>query len=1117
MKKPAPVFSALAFFAYFVAPTHSAEVSGGGGKTGELKPFNRAPEHPPKNTPDAAVKNLAKAKVPSGFTADIWASEPLLANPVAFCFDPQGRMFVSETHRYRSSVLDIRHYMFMLEDDLASRNQTDWLALIKKNFPKDWQQLEKESEVIRLVHDSNRDGKADQSSVYADGFNSPLDGIASGVLWHNDALYFTNIPALWKFEGKDKAVKREELHRGYGVRFSYTGHDFHGLAIGPDERLYFSIGDRGASVKTKEGGSIEIPDEGGVFRCEPDGSKLELVMRGLRNPQELAFDDQGNLFTGDNDSDQGDRERWVYIAEGADAGWRIGWQHHPLGKDFNPWLAEKMWEPRDAKKNQPAYVLSPLANLPDGPSGLVYYPGTGLPAEYAGSFFLAGYKGSTAKSAVSTFKNVVDGASFKLEGQRTFFDNVQATDVDFGPDSRMYVSAWDEGWDRSDQGRIYRLSHEAARKDQAAQIAEVEKLLGEGFAKRSSEELSKLLGHADQRIRLNAQWALGTKPDGAQRFAVAAAKGQGLARLHGIWGLGVLHRKAVTPASLAILEPLKALAKDADAEVRAQVLGAIVQPGALAPAWAEAAAVEGLKDASPRVRYFAARALGHLHKAPGAILNMLKENDGKDQYLQHAGVEALATIADKAALEAASKDQSRALRLAAVLAYRKLGSEQAARMLADTDAAIVSEAVHAINDLPIPAALPALAKLAPEFVDTKEPLVAVRALNANFRVGDAESATRLAQFTASAKSESLRLVALEMLAHWGEPPARDYVVGIYRPLPKRDGAPAAQALSAVASQLLSESSEKLLVEVCNALEANLVKAASPQLLALVQNGKAPAKARLAALDALGKLGTPEFTTALNAAANDADASLKTEASKLLGKKDPAASAKQLAASYPKAAVAEKKQILSALGDNPSPEAGKAIAALVADFAKVPAEAQLELLEAAAKRPEAKDALAKYEAGLPQNDAMAKFLPTLAGGDASTGKKLFNEHAVAACMRCHKVSNSGGDAGPALDGLAAHKDRRYILESIVNVNAAIADGFQMVVLSMKDGNTLAGFLKKETDAELTIQVPGEPQSKNVKKTDIKQRDTAPSGMLPNLADLLTKRELRDIVEYCATLK
>ena len=198
---------ALPAFLGLTVCAFAADVTGEAGKAGVLKAADRAPVHPPKETPEAAAKNLAKAKIPAGFTADIWASEPLLANPVAFCFDGAGRMFVSETHRYRTSVLDIRHYMFMLEDDLANRNQNDWTASIKKNFPKDWQELGKESELVRLVEDSNGDGKADKSSVYADGFNSLLDGIASGVLWHKDALYFTNIPALWKMSGADVSIR----------------------------------------------------------------------------------------------------------------------------------------------------------------------------------------------------------------------------------------------------------------------------------------------------------------------------------------------------------------------------------------------------------------------------------------------------------------------------------------------------------------------------------------------------------------------------------------------------------------------------------------------------------------------------------------------------------------------------------------------------------------------------------------------------------------------------------------------------------------------------------------------------------------------------------------------
>lgn len=61
-------------------------------------------------------------------------------------------------------------------------------------------------------------------------------------------------------------------------------------------------------------------------------------------------------------------------------------------------------------------------------------------------------------------------------------------------------------------------------------------------------------------------------------------------------------------------------------------------------------------------------------------------------------------------------------------------------------------------------------------------------------------------------------------------------------------------------------------------------------------------------------------------------------------------------------------------------------------------------------------------------------------DAARGKEIFFKHETAACNRCHQVSGAGGVIGPALDGIAALKDEKYLLESLVEPGAAIAEGY-----------------------------------------------------------------------------
>ena len=269
------------------------------------------------------------------------------------------------------------------------------------------------------------DGKADKDSVFATGFNRYEDGLAAGVLARKGEVYFTCIPDLYLLKdtnGDNKAdVKkslRDRLRRPRAVHRPRPARPL----LGPDGKLYFSVGDRGLNVTTKEGKQLFNPDSGAVLRCDLDGSNLEVVHNGLRNPQELAFDDYGNLFTWDNNSDSGDRARWVHIVEGGDSGWRCGYQygtgyHTPDVPQGNrgPWNTEKLWLPQ--WEGQAAYIVPPLANFGNGPAGIVHYPGVGLNDKYKDHFFLTDFTGGPGgNSAIWTLSVNPKGAS--LRGQR---------------------------------------------------------------------------------------------------------------------------------------------------------------------------------------------------------------------------------------------------------------------------------------------------------------------------------------------------------------------------------------------------------------------------------------------------------------------------------------------------------------------------------------------------------------------------------------------------------------------------------------------------------------------------------------------------------------------------
>ena len=313
----------------------------------------------------------SKADVPEGFSAKVVATEPQIQDPVAFSVDPFGRLLIAETERTNRGAMDNRSSPWHLEDDLQALTVEDRIAFIRKWAHKYENGLERYTEApdrVRRSVDSDGDGVYDAHTIFAGPFNAIEDGIGAGVMPVGDEVWYTNIPHLWRLrddDGDGVAEVQEPIQSGFGVRFALYGHDMHGLVPGPDGRIYWSIGDRGYHLETEDGRILADPRSGAVFRCERDGSGLEVFATGLRNPQELAFNAVGDLFTGDNTSDAGDRARIVFVAERGETGWTMDYQTLEGANLRGPWEQERIWEivTEENEHFRPDWTLPPLAHV----------------------------------------------------------------------------------------------------------------------------------------------------------------------------------------------------------------------------------------------------------------------------------------------------------------------------------------------------------------------------------------------------------------------------------------------------------------------------------------------------------------------------------------------------------------------------------------------------------------------------------------------------------------------------------------------------------------------------------------------------------------------------------
>jgi quinoprotein glucose dehydrogenase len=1077
--------------------------------------------------PEAGAKDAAAAikafKHDPDLKATVFATEPLLGNPVSFATDERGRWFIAETYRQEGrvvdgkpvvgGVVDNRGHMNWLNADIAARTTDDRLAMMRKFYPdpkKFAEAFEKHEERIVRIEDADGDGRAEKSTVFADGFRDALDGTGAGILARGGDVWWTCIPHLWRFTDKDgdgKADSRDKLLSGFGVKFAFRGHDMHGLRFGPDGKLYWTIGDRALNVKSREGRAWEVSDTGAVLRSNPDGSDFEVFATGLRNPHELAFDEWGNLFTGDNNSDGGDAARFLQLVEGGDYGWRMTFQYLD---DRGPWNRELLWDQKDAPKVR--YIIPPIANVSNGPAGLTYNPGTGLGKKYAGSFFLSDFRGGASASVVHEIKLEPAGAWHRLKTRRDFVKGILTSDVEFGTDGALYVLDWVESWSGVNKGRIYRFTTTDA---DAAKQAEVKKLLADGMAARADAELEALLAHDDQRVRQAAQFQLAAKGAHAS-LATAAQKGATmLARVHGIWGLGQVGK----PEALAVVAAMLA---DGDGEIRAQA-ARVLGDRRFTGANERLAAM--LADPSPRVRFHAAIALGKAaHKgAVAPLFTLLAENADKDPLLRHAGIFGLAGCADPEQLAAKASDPSPAVRGAAVVALRRQRSPQIAAFLRDADETIILEAARAIHDTPIEPALPALAQLLGDTRITGRNII-LRIVNAHYRIGQPDNARALATFAANPNvREAGRREALDALAQWGSPNPKDRLTFQWHPLPARTAEAARAALAPLTAGILKDAPGSVKESAASAM-ARLGIGDGEALAAVVANEKVGRTARIEALGALASLKDPRLAAAAKHAITDRDPKLRSAGLKALVAADSAAALKAITEVLSsKQPAIEKQGAIIALAASNSPEADQLLAGLLDDLigGKLAPEVRLDVYESAKKRPALAAKVQQWRATRKAGDLTSLHELSLFGGDAERGKKLFRDHPLAQCFKCHKCEGGDSPVGPDLTTVGTRLDRAHLLESIVEPSRTISPGFQIVVLALSDGMTVAGRLIEEKAGKLkveTVDGSGKPVTVEVPAANVKTRTSAPSPMdivRPLIEEgKITRSELRDIIEYLA---
>ena len=686
------------------------------------------------------------------------------------------------------------------------------------------------------------------------------------------------------------------------------------------------------------------------------------------------------------------------------------------------------------------------------------------------------------------------------------------TGIRFGPEGALYAADWVNGWDVKNFGRVWKLDVNEESNDLAAERQKTKEYIQMDYSKASVSLLSELLFYGDMRVRQKAQFELVARGESNSLLQAINQKDNQLARVHGIWGIGQLAR--IKPSYNESLVPL---IQDTDEEIQAQAIKVL---GDNKFSSAAASIIPRLASSTPRVQFFAAQALGRMGatQAVNPLLDLIKQNQDQDVYLRHAAVLALSRIGQVEPITALATSTNRSFRIAAVLVLRRMKNPAVAQFLLDADEYIVTEAARAIHDdESIPEALPALAQTLSVSKWKSEALIR-RAINACLRVGTAKEIDLLVAYIQRQDiPDALRAEGIATLGTWGNPSVLDRVDGRYRGQLDRNPSDVVAKVSGIIPRFLKSKNLEVLTATGQLIAELGIQDVKSEQTQLFLNHPSP-KVRTSQLSSLIALKDQNLPLLLTKGIEDIDRNVRAMA---LGSLDKIAISKNQLPSitnpiFEKGSVPEQQQLLQSIAKMPADNTQDVLADLIARMVdnKLPAGIKLDLMEAV-EATKSELLVAKLDALRTKGTLTDEYKDALYGGNLQVGNAIFYRNQSVECIRCHNAGGEGGVVGPSLKGIGSRLSREQILQALIEPSARIAPGYGMISLVLTDGQEVTGTVIQETEGEIQLKT-SEAEPLRIATARIKSRENYPSSM-PPMGSLMSKREIRDVVEFLSSLK